>query len=261
MRSLNIAATGMLAQQMNVDVVSNNIANMTTSGFKLQRAEFQDLLYQNLRRPGAQSSDAGTIVPTGIQLGSGVRMAATYRIHTQGTIEITGNELDLAVNGKGYFQIQLPDGTNAYTRSGSFQMNADGQIVTADGYTLLPGLTIPQGTTKITIDKTGQVQATVAGQTEEQVVGQIELAQLPNAGGLEAVSDNLFLETAASGAPITGTPGTDGLGVLEQGALENSNVDVVSEITNLISAQRAYEMNSRVISTSDEMLGTLTQMS
>lgn len=261
MRSLNIAATGMLAQQMNVDVISNNIANMTTSGFKQQRAEFQDLLYQNLRRPGAQSSDAGTIVPTGIQLGSGVRIAATYRIHTQGTIEITDNELDLAINGEGYFQIELPDGTNAYTRSGSFQLNADSQIVTADGYTLLPGLTIPEGTTTITVDSTGQVQASVDGEAEEQVVGQIELAQFPNAGGLEAVSDNLFLETAASGGPITGTPDSEGLGSIEQGALENSNVDVVSEVTNLISAQRAYEMNSRVISTSDEMLGTLSQMS
>jgi flagellar basal-body rod protein FlgG len=260
MRSLSIGATGMLAQQTNVEVISNNIANMTTSGYKQQRAEFQDLLYQNIRRPGAQSSDAGTVVPTGIQIGAGVKTAAVYRIHTQGSIVITGNELDLAVNGKGYFQIQMPDGTTNYTRAGSFQLNADGQIVTPDGFSLLPGLTIPQNTTDITIDATGQVQAKIDGQIDPQTVGQIELAQFPNDAGLESIGDNLYRETPASGAPVTGTAGIDGFGTIEQGSLEQSNVNVVSEITSLITAQRAYEMNSRVIKTSDEMMSALSQL-
>lgn len=260
MRSLSIGATGMLAQQTNVEVSSNNIANMTTSGYKQQRAEFQDLLYQNIRRPGAQSSDAGTIVPTGIQLGAGVKTAAVYRIHTQGSIVITSNELDLAVNGKGYFQINMPDGSTTYTRAGSFQMNAEGQIVTPDGFTLLPGLTIPQGTTDITVDATGQVQAKIDGQLDPQTVGQIELAQFPNDAGLESIGNNLYRETPASGAAVTGTAGLDGLGTIEQGSLEQSNVNVVSEMTNLITAQRAYEMNSRVIKTSDEMMGALSQL-
>ncbi len=260
MRSLSIGATGMLAQQTNVEVISNNIANMTTSGFKQQRAEFQDLLYQNIRRPGSQSSDAGTIVPTGIQIGAGVKTAAVYRIHTQGSIVITGNELDLAINGKGFFQIEMPDGTTSYTRAGSFQLNADGQIVTSDGYTLLPGLTIPQGTTDITIDASGQVQAKIDGQTDPQTVGQIELADFPNEAGLESLGNNLYRETPASGAPVTGIPGVDGLGTIEQGSIEQSNVNVVSEITSLITAQRAYEMNSRVIKTSDEMMGSLSQL-
>jgi flagellar basal-body rod protein FlgG len=250
----------MLAQQTNVEVISNNIANMTTSGYKQQRAEFQDLLYQNIRRPGAQSSDAGTVVPTGIQIGAGVKTAAVYRIHTQGSIVITGNELDLAVNGKGYFQIQMPDGTTNYTRAGSFQLNADGQIVTPDGFSLLPGLTIPQNTTDITIDATGQVQAKIDGQIDPQTVGQIELAQFPNDAGLESIGDNLYRETPASGAPVTGTAGIDGFGTIEQGSLEQSNVNVVSEITSLITAQRAYEMNSRVIKTSDEMMSALSQL-
>lgn len=260
MRSLSIGATGMLAQQTNVEVISNNIANMTTSGFKQQRAEFQDLLYQNIRRPGSQSSDAGTIVPTGIQIGAGVKTAAVYRIHTQGSIVITGNELDLAINGKGFYQIEMPDGTTSYTRAGSFQLNADGQIVTSDGYTLLPGLTIPQGTTDITIDASGQVQAKIDGQTDPQTVGQIELADFPNEAGLESLGNNLYRETPASGAPVTGIPGVDGLGTIEQGSIEQSNVNVVSEITSLITAQRAYEMNSRVIKTSDEMMGSLSQL-
>jgi len=192
MRSLMIGATGMLAQQTNVEVISNNIANMTTSGFKQQRAEFQDLMYQNIRRPGAQSSDAGTIVPTGIQLGLGVKTGSVYRIHTQGTIVQTGNDLDLAVNGDGYFQIQMPDGTTNYTRAGSFQLNADGQMVTADGYLLLPGLTIPNGTLDITIDSSGQVQAKIDGQIDPQVVGQIQLARFPNNAGLESLGSNLY---------------------------------------------------------------------
>lgn len=260
MRSLMIGATGMLAQQTNVEVISNNIANMTTSGFKQQRAEFQDLLYQNIRRPGAQSSDAGTIVPTGIQLGLGVKTASVYRIHTQGTIIMTGNDLDLAVNGDGYFQIEMPDGTTNYTRAGSFQLNADGQVVTADGYTLLPGLTVPANTVDITVDATGQVQAKIDGQIDPQVVGQIQLARFPNNAGLESLGNNLYRETPASGAATIGNPAIDGYGAIEQGALEQSNVNVVAEITSLITAQRAYEMNSRVIRTSDEMLSALSQL-
>lgn len=260
MRSLSIGATGMLAQQTNVEVISNNIANMTTSGFKMQRAEFQDLLYQNIRRPGSQSSDAGTIVPTGIQIGAGVKTAAVYRIHTQGTIVITGNELDMAINGDGYFQVEMPDGTTNYTRAGSMQLNADGQIVTPDGYTLLPGLTVPSNAIGITIDNTGQVQVKIDGQIDPQVIGQIQLAQFPNDAGLEAIGDNLYRETPASGAPVVGNPGSDGFGLIQQGSLEQSNVNVVSEITNLITAQRAYEMNSRVIKTSDEMLSALSNL-
>lgn len=260
MRSLSIGATGMLAQQTNVEVISNNIANMTTAGFKEQRAEFQDLLYQSIRRPGSQSSDAGTIVPTGIQLGAGVKTGSVYRIHTQGTIVITGNSLDLAVNGEGYFQIQMPDGTTDYTRAGSLQLNADGQIVTADGYLVLPGLTVPQDALDISIDKTGQVQVKLAGTTDTQTIGQVQLAMFPNDAGLESVGGNLYVETAASGAPIVGNPGGDGFGLIEQGSIEQSNVNVVAEITNLITAQRAYEMNSRVIKTSDEMMGTLSQL-
>lgn len=260
MRSLSIGATGMLAQQTNVEVISNNIANMTTSGFKMQRAEFQDLLYQNIRRPGSQSSDAGTIVPTGIQIGAGVKTASVYRIHSQGTITITSNDLDLAINGDGYFQVQMPDGTTRYTRAGSMQLNADGQIVTADGYTLLPGLTVPSNALSITIDASGQVQVKIDGQTDPQVIGQIQLAQFPNDAGLESTGNNLYTETPASGAPIVGNPAIDGYGSIEQGSLEQSNVNVVSEITSLITAQRAYEMNSRVIKSSDEMLSALSNL-
>jgi len=260
MRSLSIGATGMLAQQTNVEVISNNIANMTTAGFKQQRAEFQDLLYQNIRRPGSQSSDAGTIVPTGIQLGAGVKTASVYRIHTQGSIVITGNALDMAINGDGFFQVQMPDGTTNYTRAGSFQLNADGQIVTADGYTLLPGLTVPQDTIDITIDESGQVQVKLDGTTDTQTIGQIQLAMFPNDAGLAALGNNLYSETAASGAPVVGNPAIDGFGKIEDGSIEQSNVNVVSEITNLITAQRAYEMNSRVIKTSDEMMSAVSQL-
>jgi flagellar basal-body rod protein FlgG len=260
MRALSIGATGMLAQQTNVEVISNNIANMTTAGFKQQRAEFQDLLYQNIRRPGAQSSDAGTIVPTGIQIGAGVKTASVYRIQTQGSIVITGNSLDLAVNGDGYYQIQMPDGTTNYTRAGSFQLNANGEVVTADGYPLLPGITVPQDTIDVTVDATGQVQVKIDGQTDTQTVGQIQLALFPNDAGLEAIGNNLFSESAASGAPVVGNPGGSGFGKIEQGSIEQSNVNVVAEITNLITAQRAYEMNSRVIRTSDEMMSALSQL-
>ncbi len=260
MRSLNIAATGMLAQQLNVEVISNNIANMNTTGFKRRRAEFQDLLYQNLRRVGSTSSDSGTIVPAGVQIGLGVKPAAVYRIVEQGNLLSTSNSLDMAIQGKGYFQIETPTGETAYTRDGSFSLNADGQIVTADGFTLLPGITVPDNAESITINSSGEVLVTIGGQTASQNVGQIDLAIFPNEGGLEAIGDNLFLETDASGAAQTGVPGTQGFGTVQEGFIETSNVNVVNEITTLITAQRAYELNSKVITTSDEMMQTLSRM-
>lgn len=260
MRSLSIGATGMLAQQLNVETISNNIANMTTTGYKRQRAEFQDLLYQNQRRVGSTSSDAGTIVPSGIQVGLGVKAAAIYRINEQGNINPTGNTLDLAINGQGYFQVQLPNGETAYTRAGSLQLNAEGTVVTADGYQVLPGIVVPQNTIDITINPNGEVLAKIDGQIEPQNVGQIQLATFPNTTGLEAIGDNLLLETPASGAAIEGPPGGPGFGRIMQGAVETSNVNIVAEITQLITAQRAYEMNSRVISTTDQMMQSVSQL-
>jgi flagellar basal-body rod protein FlgG len=260
MRAMDTASTGMLAQEMNVEVISNNIANLNTTAFKRQRAEFQDLLYQNIRAPGADSSDAGTIVPVGVQIGLGVKTAAVYRINEQGNLTQTQNPLDLAIQGKGYFQIQLPDGTTAYTRAGSFQLNNTRQIVTADGYLVLPNITIPQGTTSITVDTTGQVQAQVAGQVQPQVVGQLQLAVFPNEAGLAAQGQNLLKESQASGAPTTTNAGVNDTGMIQQGFLETSNVNIVNEITNLITAQRAYEMNSKVIEASDQMEQTLTNL-
>lgn len=260
MRSLSIAATGMLAQQTNIDVIANNIANLNTTGFKRQRPEFQDLLYQSLRRVGAASSDAGTIVPSGVQLGVGVKTASVYRITEQGNLVSTSNTLDLAIQGRGYFHIQLPSGDDAYTRAGTFQISPQGQIVTADGYVVAPGITIPSGATDISINSSGEVQVKLDGQVTPQTVGQIELATFPNDAGLEAVGDNLLLETPASGAPTTGTPGSTGFGTLQQGFLEISNVDAVSEITSMINAQRAYELNSKVITTADEMMSTVSQL-
>ncbi len=259
-RSLDIGATGMLAQQMNVDVISNNIANMTTSGYKRQRAEFHDLIYQNKLRPGATSSDSGTFVPSGMQFGLGVGLGSIYRLHEQGTVRMTENKLDLAITGKGYFQIELPDGDTAYTRSGTFQLNQDGEIVTAQGYRLQPGLTVPDDALDIVVNGSGEVLAKLPGAVAFQNIGQIELASFVNPTGLEGVGDTLFMETESSGAPTTGQPDADDFGEIRQGALENSNVNVVEEITNLIAAQRAYEMNSNVISTSDEMLLAVTQL-
>jgi flagellar basal-body rod protein FlgG len=260
MRSLDIAGTGMQAQQTNVEVISNNIANMTTTGFKRERAEFQDLIYQNLRRVGSNSSDTGTIVPSGAQLGLGVKTAAIYRINEQGNLQQTSNTLDLAIQGSGYFQVTLPDGETAYTRDGTFALSPDGTIVTADGYTVLPGLTIPTAATSVAINTSGQLQVTLQGQTAPTTVGQFQLATFPNDAGLAAQGDNLFLQTAASGAPVTGNPATTGFGTMMQGFIETSNVNVVTEITNLITAQRAYEMNSQVITASDNMLSTLTNL-
>lgn len=260
MRSLDIAATGMLAQQLNVDVISNNIANMTTSGYKRQRPEFHDLLYQNIVRPGSNSSDVGTIVPAGIQLGAGVKAGSVYRINEQGTLQITSNELDLAIDGKGWFQVELPTGETAYTRNGSFQLNETGEIVNSQGFRILPGITLPSDTVNITINANGEVLADIQGQVGSTNVGQITTAIFANDAGLEAIGGSLFLETTASGAATEGTPGTTGYGAINQGALENSNVNVVEEITTMISAQRAYEMNSKVIQTSDEMLSVATQI-
>ncbi len=260
LRSLDIGATGMLAQQMNVDVISNNIANTTTSGFKRQRAEFHDLIYQNKMLPGMTSSDSGTTVPTGMQFGLGVGLGSIYRSHEQGTINQTGNPLDLAITGRGYFEIDLPNGDTAYTRSGTFQVNENGEIVNSQGYALQPGITIPDDALEITINNSGEVLVKQPNTTTMTNVGQIELATFINPAGLEAIGDTLFLETEASGAPITGNPAEDNFGEIRQGSLENSNVDIVEEITHLITAQRAYEMNSKVITTSDEMLQTVTQM-
>jgi len=259
MRSLSIAATGMLAQQLNVEVISNNLANMNTTGYKRQRAEFQDLLYQDMRQVGANSSDTGTIVPAGVQLGAGVHSGTVYRITEQGSMISTENRLDVAIEGRGYFQIRRPDGTTAYSRAGAFQLSPTGEIVTADGYTLLPAITVPNAT-EIAINESGQVMAKLPGQTAPTNVGQIELALFANDGGLRALGDNLFEETPASGSPTTGTPGTSGFGTLLQGFLESANVNAVAEITNLIAAQRAYELNSKVIETSDQMLGSITNM-
>lgn len=260
MRALSIAATGMHAQQTNVEVISNNIANMNTTAYSRRRAEFNDLLYQNLKRQGAQSSDTGTLVPAGVQLGLGVRTAAVYRITEQGSLTNTDNTLDLAIEGKGYFQVTLPSGETAYTRAGSFQLSSTGEIVTNDGYTVQPGITIPNNSTDITINASGEVWVKLDGQTTQTNVGTLQISTFINEAGMEAIGDNLYMETPASGAPTTGTPDTTGFGSILQGYLETSNVNVVSEITDLISAQRAYEMNSKVVTTSDEMLSTINQM-
>ncbi len=260
MQALRTAATGMAAQQLNVEVISNNIANMNTVAFKKQRAEFQDLLYQTLEQAGAQSSDQGNIVPTGVQVGVGVQAGSVYRIGTQGTMTSTGNPYDLAIDGRGYFQVAMPDGTTAYTRAGNFSINDQGQLVTQDGYVVQPAITVPQNATNVTISKAGQVQVTVPGTPTPSVVGQLELATFMNETGLSAQGSNLFTETAASGPPTVGTPGLQGVGQLLQGYTEASNVDPVSEITALIVAQRAYEMNSKVISTADSMLGVANQV-
>jgi flagellar basal-body rod protein FlgG len=260
MRSLDIAGTGMQAQQTNVEVISNNIANLSTTGFKRRRAEFQDLIYQNMRRVGSNSSDSGSIVPAGAQVGLGVKTAAVYSINEQGNLQQTSNTLDLAIQGNGYFQVTLPSGEIAYTRDGTFGLAPDGTIVTADGYIVQPGLQIPTSATGVTVNTSGQVQVTLSGQTAPQTVGQLQLAVFPNEAGLEAQGGNLLMQTAASGQPVTGNPSAAGFGTVMQGFIETSNVNVVTEITNLITAQRAYEMNSKVITTSDDMLSTLTNL-
>jgi flagellar basal-body rod protein FlgG len=260
MRSLHIAGTGMMAQQTNVEVISNNIANMSTTGYKRRRAEFQDLLYQNIRRVGSQSADTGSVLPSGTQIGLGVKTGAVYRITEQGSLSQTGNRFDIAIRGNGYFQVALPTGETAYTRDGTFALSPEGVIVTADGFVVQPGITIPANATDVTINANGEVLAKIDGQIVPQNVGQLQLAIFANEGGLEAVGDNLLLATPGSGDPQQGAPGTPGYGQVMQGFVETSNVNVVQEITNLITAQRAYEMNSRVISASDEMLSTLSRL-
>ncbi|MFN3465925.1 MAG: flagellar basal-body rod protein FlgG [Terricaulis sp.] len=260
MRALSIAASGMQAQQLNVDVISHNIANMNTTSYKRQRAEFQDMLYQNLERPGSTSSASGGVLPLGIQLGVGVRADAVGRVTEQGGIAATGNPYDIAINGRGYFQITMPSGQTGYTRAGNLAVNADGQIVTADGYPLEPAITVPAEATAIQITRDGIVEVTLAGQTDPQQIGQLEIASFINPAGLEGIGDNLFLETPASGTATTATPGSPGLGTLMQGYLELSNVNAVEEISALIVAQRAYEMNARVITAADEMLQSTTQL-
>jgi flagellar basal-body rod protein FlgG len=260
MRSLNIAATGMLAQQLNVEVISNNIANMNTTAYKRQRADFQDLLYQNVERIGANSADSGEIVPTGIQIGLGVKAGGVYRITEQGNMINTGNDIDVAIQGRGFFQVEMPNGDQGYTRSGSLQLSPNGELVTADGYLLTPSITIPQDADDIYINKTGEIQVKVAGQVDPTIVGQMQLSTFFNPAGLEAIGDNMFLETPASGPASTGVAGSAGFGTLLQGFLETSNVNPVNEITSLITAQRAYEMNSKVIQASDEMLSVTSNL-
>ena len=260
MQALRTASTGMMAQELNVEVISNNIANMRTAGFKRQRAEFQDLLYQDLRRVGSQTSDQGTIVPSGVQIGSGVMTAATPRIMSQGTIQPTEKDLDLAVRGDGFFQIQLPDGGTGYTRAGSFERDASGTLVTQDGFTVQPGITIPENASGLTISADGAVQAFIGTGGAPQQLGQIQLARFVNQSGLQAIGDNMFVETASSGAPLAGNPGDEGFGSIQQGFIEMSNVNSVAEISDLIAAQRAYEMNARVVSAADEMMSNTSQM-
>ncbi|MBI5893014.1 MAG: flagellar basal-body rod protein FlgG [Deltaproteobacteria bacterium] len=258
-RSLWIAATGMEAQQTNIDVISNNLANVNTVGFKKSRADFQDLLYQNIKVPGSASS-ATSQVPTGIQLGHGVRPVATQKIFNQGSFQQTGNSLDLAIEGDGFFKVTQPDGTTAYTRSGAFKLNSEGQIVTSDGYSLDPSLTIPTDTTSLSISADGILSIRQAGATTTTQVGNIEIGRFVNPAGLQAIGKNLFLETPASGGVIAGTPAQGGFGTITQGYLEMSNVSVVEEMVNMIIAQRAYEINSKAIQTSDEMLQTANNL-
>lgn len=258
-RSLWIAKTGLDAQQTNIDVISNNLANVSTNGFKRARPVFEDLLYQTLRQPGAQSSQQ-TQLPTGLQLGTGVRPVAVEKIHVQGNLQQTGNNLDVAISGKGFLQILMPDGTTAYTRDGSFQVDSQGQMVTASGYSLQPAITIPANATSVTIGKDGTVSVVQAGSTAATQVGTLQLAGFINPAGLQSLGENLLQETAASGAPSANTPGTNGLGFLNQNYLETSNVNVVEEMVNMIQAQRAYEINSKAVTVSDQMLQKLAQL-
>jgi flagellar basal-body rod protein FlgG len=260
MRTLDIAASGMMAQQMNVEVISNNIANINTVGFKRSRAEFQDLMYQSQLRPGATASDQGDIVPAGIQLGLGVKPGTVARQHIQGTLTKTEGDYDVALDGRGYFLVSLPTGETAYTRAGNFKLSPEGTIVTTDGYEVGPGVTVPENTRDVMINSNGEVLAYIEGQTEPENVGQFDIAMFVNEAGLEATGSNMYLETPASGVPILGIPGQLGFGTVKQGYVEASNVNIVQEITNLISAQRAYEMNSRTVEAGDQMLNTLVQM-
>lgn len=258
-RALSTAATGLLAQQRNVEVISNNIANMTTTGFKARISTFSDLLYQTYRRAGTNSSDTGTIVPSGVQVGVGTKLAATKMLLQQGELLTTDNPFDVAVNGKGYFQVRLPDGTNAYTRDGSFTVSADGELVNKDGYVIEPGITIPSDAIDVTINASGEVIVSLDSQSAPSTIGQLELANFSNPGGLDPIGDNLLKETTASGTPTTGVPASAGFGLVRQGFLESSNVDIVKSITDLITAQRAYEMTYKIVNAADEMMATTTR--
>ena len=259
MRALAIAATGMSAQQTNVEVIANNIANINTTGFKRARAEFTDLIYQAERAQGVPNVDGAEPVPEGALVGLGVRTIGIRNLHLQGPLAQTGNPLDLALNGKGWFQITSPSGETLYTRAGSFNKGPTGQLVTADGYTVSPTLTLPTDATSIVINESGQVYAQIPGQTAPQLIGQLSLANFANESGLEPLGDNLYRETPASGQPVTGVAGSTGFGSVVQGYLEGSNVDPIKEITQLIQAQRAYEMNSKVIQAADDMAGVVSK--
>jgi flagellar basal-body rod protein FlgG len=260
MQALHTAATGMAAQELNVQVISNNIANLRTTGFKKQTAAFQDLIYEHVRRVGAQASDQGTILPVGIDIGGGVKTVGTPRTMTQGTLSTTGNDLDLAISGEGFFKIQMPDGTFQYTRDGTFQMDNTGRLVTTQGNPVQPTITVPQNASGLTVNIQGQVSVTLPGTTASTIIGQIGLTRFINKGGLQPVGNNLFTDTPSSGPPQDGLATADGLGSITQGSLEQANVDVVSEMSDLIAAQRAYEMNAKVITAADQMLQSTTAL-
>ncbi len=258
-RSLWISKTGLDAQQTNMDVIANNLANVSTNGFKRARAVFEDLLYQTIRQPGAQSSQQ-TQLPSGLQIGTGVRPVATARVFTQGNMQQTGNSLDVAINGGGFFQVLLPDGTSAYTRDGSFHVDAQGQLVTSSGFHVQPAITVPANALNVTIARDGVISVTRAGSAAASQVGALQLASFVNPAGLQSMGENLYLETAASGTANANTPGSNGLGLINQGYVETSNVNVVEELVNMIQTQRAYEINSKAIQTSDQMLQRLSQL-
>lgn len=260
MRALQTAATGMMAQELNVQVISNNIANVRTTGYKRQKIHFQDLLYEHFRRAGSATSDQNTQVPAGTFVGSGVKTVSTGRVMTQGNLTPTEKQYDVAIRGEGFFRVRMPDGTTAFSRDGSFDLDAQGQLVTRDGYQVEPGITIPNNATGVSINAQGTVEVTVPGQTAPQQVGQIQLARFINKVGLESIGDNLFRETAASGQPIDGLGGGEGFGTLQQNYLEEGNVQAVTELSQLIAAQRAYEMNSKVITAADQMMSATSQM-
>jgi flagellar basal-body rod protein FlgG len=259
MRSLWISKTGMEGQQTRLDAIANNLANVATNGFKRSGVVFEDLMYQNLRQSGAASSEQSQL-PTGLQLGLGVRTAATSRNFSQGSLAQTGGQFDLAIEGQGFLQVQMPDGTTGYTRDGALQVGSTGQLVTSAGFTVQPGITIPVGARSVTVAKDGVVSVTLPGQAAPQAVGQLQLAQFVNPAGLDPLGGNLYAETASSGTPSTGAPGANGMGSLKQGYIEGSNVNVVEELVSMITTQRAYEMNSKAIQTSDQMLQRLSQV-
>ena len=260
MQALHTAATGMAAQELNVQVISNNIANLRTTGFKKQTAAFQDLIYEHVRRVGAQASDQGTILPVGVDLGGGVKTVGTPRSMTQGTLSQTGNDLDLAIGGEGFFKILMPDGSFQYTRDGTFQMDNQGRIVTSQGNPVQPSITVPNNAAGISVSQQGQVSVTLPGTNTSTIIGQIGLTRFINKAGLQPVGNNQFIDTPSSGAPQDGIANAEGLGSITQGSLEQANVDVVSEMSDLIAAQRAYEMNAKVISAADQMMQSTTAL-